>query len=132
MACPFFLPLRRLDSSAWNPAPRLPLGEAWGGTCCAPPAGPFEPREDVLRELCNMGYARGRCRFFPADSTADAVRFSAMETGADPPRLLFVIEKDHAPMEHGEFDPDQATPPMAAQGRAFLESHARLWVIRGS
>ncbi len=129
MACPFFLPHHRLDSEAWNPAPRLPLVDAWSGTCCAPPAGPFEPREDVLRELCNMGYARGRCRYFPADAIADAVRFSASENSAGDPRILFVIEKNHVPIQHGEFDSNTAALPLAAQGRAFLDSHARLRAI---
>jgi len=126
MSCPFFLPQHILDSSAWNPAPRLPLGEAWGGTCCAPPAGPFDPREDVVRELCNMGYARGRCEFFPAGTVGDAIRFSMRKGATEPPSVVYVIERDHSPIEHGDFDPGQTASILAAQGRAFIESHKRL------
>jgi len=126
MPCPFFQPQSPFDSSAWNPPPRLPLGDAWRGICCAPPAGPFEPREDIQRELCNMGYARGRCQYFPDQSVPDAVRFSVTGEIEGNLQVLYVLEKDHAPLEHGEFRADQCSSVLATQGQAFITSQTRL------
>jgi hypothetical protein len=118
MACPFFKPLRRLDSGGWTPAPRLPLGDAWGGVCTV--AGVGEPGEAMQREVCNCGYARGRCEHFAGEGGADAVRFSMGEDG----RLIYILEKDHSPVEHGEIDcAIDLREPLASQARAFVESH---------
>ena len=125
MACPFFKPLRRLDSGGWNPAPRLPLGDAWGGECTA--RGAWAPPETVQRELCNCGYARGRCEHFLAGAAADAVRFSMVAAvGAAQERLIYILEKDHAPVEHGAIDcSTDPREPLASQARAFVESYRR-------
>jgi hypothetical protein len=121
MACPFFKPSRRLDSGGWDPAPRLPLGDAWGGECTA--SGAVEPPdESQQRGLCNSGYARGRCGHFPDGGEADAVRFSV---GVDE-RLIYILEKDHAPIEHGEIDSaTDPREPLASLARAFRESYRR-------
>ena len=112
MSCPFFKPLRILDAGGWIPAPRLPLGSAWAGECTM--GG--DPPEAAQRELCNQGYARGRCEQFPPDSAADAVRFSLSLDG----RLIYILERDHAPVEHGEIDPaTDPREPLAAQAKAF-------------
>ena len=119
MACPYFKPSRRLDAGGWDPAPRLPLGDAWAGECTAGVA--WEPAEALQRETCNCGYARGRCAHFPEDSTADAVRFSMAGE-----RLIYILEKDHAPVEHGEVDRlTEKREPLASLARAFLESYGR-------
>jgi hypothetical protein len=116
MACPFFKPVQRLSAGGWDPAPRLPLLEAWGGVCTA--AFDWTPPEAVQREVCNCGYARGRCDRFPVGQAADAVRFSVLGE-----RLIYVLERDHAPVEHGEIDPiTDSREPLATQARAFLES----------
>ncbi len=122
MACPFFKPLRRLDSGGWNPSPRLPLGDAWGGECTA--RGTWEPTETVQREVCNCGYARGRCEHFPGDGVADAVRFTMIAGNGDADeRLIYILEKDHAPVEHGAIDgATDPREPLASQARAFVES----------
>ena len=125
MACPFFLPVRRLDSGGWTPAPRLPLGDAYGGSCQADASGPFEPPEAVQRELCNCGYARRRCSHFPDNGAADAVRFSVTGDKDGRVTLLYILEKDHAPMEHGLLDNAAAREPLASQARAFVESYLR-------
>jgi hypothetical protein len=79
----------------------------------------LEPLERVQREFCNSGYARGKCSRFPAETAADAVRFSAQPQG----RLLYILEKDHAPLEHGEIDPEEdLREPLAMQAKAFAES----------
>jgi len=120
LACPYFKPSRRLDAGGWDPAPRLPLGDAWAGECTAGNA--WEPAEAVQRETCNCGYARGRCAHFPDDAGADAVRFS-MVAGK---RLIYIFEKDHAPVEHGEVDrATEMREPLASLARAFRESYNR-------
>jgi hypothetical protein len=132
VACPFFLPVRRIGSGGWNPAPRLPLGDAYGGVCHAHASAPFEPREEIQRDLCNCGYARRRCSHFPDNGAADAVRFSV--TGDQDGRitLVYILEKDHAPMEHGlmehglmDHDAIGAPDLLASQARAFIESYLR-------
>jgi len=126
VACPFFLPVRRLGSSGWNPEPRLPLGDAYGGSCHARASSPFEPPEEIQRDLCNCGYARGRCSRFPDNGAADAVRFSVTGDQDGRVTLVYILEKDHAPVEHGPLDPAcEAREPLASQARAFVESHLR-------
>ena len=99
--------------------PRLPLGDAWAGECTA--GGAWEPAEAVQRETCNCGYARGRCAHFPEDAAADAVRFSMGSEG----RLIYILEKDHAPLEHGEVDAAETREPLGSLARAFRESYGR-------
>lgn len=132
MACPFFLPVTRLDQNGWIHAPRLPLGDPYGGTCQARPAEPFEPPESALHDLCNCGYARGRCDRFPAESVADAVRFSVTSIEPDLIRFVYVLERNHAPVEHGTFAYAiresgfvDALPSLMleAQARSFLEGY---------
>lgn len=136
MACPFFVPLRRLDegpdSGPWLNPPRLPLGEAYRGTCLAQPGEPFEPPESAQRELCNCGYARGRCNRFPAGSRDDAVRFSVRIDMAGIVEVVYVFEKNHSPAEHGAFQYQIREARMIGlpsnlgleqQARAFLESY---------
>ena len=127
MACPFFLPVRRIGSGGWNPAPRLPLGDAYGGVCHARASSPFEPPEETQRDLCNCGYARRRCPHFPDNGAADAVRFSVTGDQDGRVTLVYILEKDHAPMEHGLMDRDATggPEPLASQARAFIESYLR-------
>jgi hypothetical protein len=110
------------------------LGDPFGGACHAQPADIVEPPEALQRELCNRGYARGRCDRFPGGTAADAVRFSV--TDDTPAKLLvvYVVEKDHAPAEFGTLeyliaDARLDGPPisdvLAQQARAFLESYLR-------
>lgn len=121
MACPFFEPRQKLDPGPWTHIPRLPLGAAYSGVCRAG-REPVTPPEDHQRELCNCGYARGRCSDFPADAAADAVRFSAV---GDSERVVYVFEKDHAPVRHGLLElsaADGEDELLLAQARAFVES----------
>jgi len=135
VACPFFLPLAPLESGPWSQywthRPRLPLGEAYAGVCRAIPDSPHAPPDERQRELCNCGYARGLCDRFPAGAAADAVRFSVI--AEEPLRLIYILEKDHAPVSHGELDPSGpcADQILVAQARAFAESYARL-PLRGT
>ena len=129
MACPFFVPSRRLETTGWVRPPRYPLGDLFSGSCHAIPSDPAEGHQD---ECCNFGYARGRCDRFPGGSAPDAVRFSVTED--TPARLLvvYVVEKDHSPVEHGtlEYTIEDArlhgpsiSDVLTQQARAFLESY---------
>lgn len=126
MACPFFDPQRRLDPGAWTHQPRLPLGDAYGGLCRA--REPFSPEEAHQREFCNRGYARGVCEHFPASRAADAVRFSVAAENDGFLRIVYILEKDHAPLSYGEIElSDKACAPdpdlPMRQARAFAESY---------
>ena len=134
MPCPFFLPCRCLDPGAWVHPPRLPLGDPHAGACHAGPALPHEPPEAHQRELCNYGYARYRCSHFPDDAAADAVRFSIASEAGGRLELIYVIEKDHAPVEHGRlirlieegrWESLHTSELLARQAQAFVESHLR-------
>jgi len=126
MACPLFKPVRQLDAGGWDPAPRLPLGGAWAGECTAGCAE--QPVESTQREVCNSGYARGRCAHFPNGMEADAVRFSMRGNG----RLIYIFEKDHAPIEHGEIDAaTEQREPLASLAQAFRESRRKALVESG-
>lgn len=131
MACPFFLPTERLDESAWPQPPRLPLGDPYRGICQAPPSP--TSGEMPLNELCNGGYARGRCPHFPAAAPADAHRFSVSSDDNSLIRICYVVERDHFPSGHGVLEysaggtlrsgPDD--PLLLQQAHSFLQSYLR-------
>jgi hypothetical protein len=140
MACPFFAPQRRLDPGAWTHRPRLPLGDPCFGFCHALSGTSFAPPEEHQRELCNRGYARGLCAHFPVSDAADAVRFSVAGDRGGYVRVVYVFEKDHAPLTHGalefqatdlqtgDFPAGAAAPAddlLLRQARAFVESYLK-------
>jgi hypothetical protein len=121
MACPFFTPLQLIE---WGG--RAPLGGMFNGSCSLGGAAD-EPR------LCNFGYARSLCDHFPADSHADAVRFSVSGMADGILRIVWILEKDHAPVDHGSLEYRESahdfiqppTGPMASQARIFVEAYLR-------
>jgi hypothetical protein len=74
-----------------------------------------EAERSTLVEVCNFGYARGRCSSFPEDSEADAVRFSKRDDGP----LIFVLEKNYSPVKHGTALPEDST--LEIQALAFIK-----------
>lgn len=125
------MPVEFVAQEGWLHAPRLPLGGLYRGVCYAR-TEPFVPSESSRDDLCNCGYARGRCDRFP-DGAADAVRFSALSDTGGRLRLIYIIEKNHAPAESGtleyslaearlEVDPSRL---LAVQGQAFVQSYLR-------
>jgi len=121
VACPFFRPLRPME---WSSG-RAPLGGMFEGAC--------EQHGTGAARLCNFGYARGLCIHFPEDSAADAVRFSVDGSAGGVLRLIWILEKDHAPLEHGVLEYREssgefvAAPEgvLAIQARVFLENYLR-------
>jgi hypothetical protein len=123
------MPLRRLDITGWVRPPRYPLGDLFSGTCHAKPS---DPAEGSQNELCNCGYARSRCDRFPGPSAPDAVRFSVTDDTPNRLLIVYVVEKDHAPVEFGTLEyliadsrlhGPRVSDVLAQQARAFLESY---------
>jgi hypothetical protein len=134
VACPFFKPLGPLEQGPWERPPRLPLGDPYYGDCLANPSDPFAATESSQRELCNCGYARGRCEHFPDNSAGDAVRFSISDDARGRLQMVYVIEKDHVPIEHGPleyaieraaFAESQISAALETQASAFVMSYLR-------
>jgi hypothetical protein len=121
VACPYFEPVQPLESSAWARPPRYPLGDAYTGVCRARPDAAFEPPKERQEAVCNFGYAHGQCDCFPSGGSPDAVRFSILADEGERITVLYVLEKDYAPVEHGA--PSQGL--VAIQARAFLSSYLR-------
>ncbi len=114
MACPFFMPLERLENGTWLHAGRLPLGCGWSGQCTAPGHEGETPAPEDLREFCNLGYAEG-CGRLPRERMWDSVRFAAKtvsggNVGRASIQVRYVCERGHRPAEHGmlQFDPAEA------------------------
>ena len=145
MACPFFMPIKRLENGTWPHPARLPLGCGWSGHCTAPGHEGETPGKEEL-ESCNLGYAES-CVRLPRDRAWDAVRFALLASGEPKARdnekdmtatrvvrLKYVCERRHLPVEYGslEFDPaaeqwllkhdDERVQKMA---ECFLESYLR-------
>ena len=132
VACPFFHPDAPIEDGAWLKPPRVPLGDPCQGVCQASPV-PSRPSFDDLRTFCNQGYARARCDRFPASSTADANRFSIAHDHNGAVELIYIRERDYAPIEHGPATyslndraftglPDGDTA-INAQARQFITSY---------
>src|ERR1700690_1990590 len=89
VACPFFEPLERVQEATT----RLPLGDLWRGVCRAG-ATPYTPDDPTAGELCNMGYARGRCPRYPQSDARDATRFLIARDRDDLIRIEYVVERN--------------------------------------
>ncbi len=107
MACPFFMPMEKIESGSWQHAARLPLGGGWSGVCTAPSHNGETPSENELREFCNLGYAE-RCGRLPPERPWDSVRFGARALDCDAAssndgriQIRYVCERGHRPVEDG-------------------------------
>ena len=115
MACPFFMPVERLENGSWPHAGRLPLGCGWRGHCTAPGHEGETPSQEELQEFCILGYAEG-CGRLPHERPWDSIRFAARVVNAQNNgagqriQILYVCERKHLPAAHGllEFDAAQA------------------------
>lgn len=139
MACPFFMPMEKLENGAWPHPARLPLGGGWSGQCTAPGHEGEVPTRTALQEFCNLGYA-AKCGRLPPDRVWDAVRFAVGGAQArsqrspsnngennDPDgtrrlsnrivQLRYVCERNHQPVEHGRLEFD-------AGGARWVQRHA--------
>lgn len=133
MACPFFQPAETWHDSEWLAPPRLPLGEAFRGVCRVR-GELYEPGRETLRLYCNRGYARNGCGQFPADATADALRFSLVSDRDGVLIVQYIFERDYSPVDHGRIEfversAEWSSPledPIAwVQAKAFVESYRK-------
>lgn len=145
MACPYFMPLAKLENGAWPHPARLPLGCGWTGHCTAPGHEGQIPPQHILQAFCNLGYAVS-CGWAPLQRVWDSVRFAVASPNGftgdknvpNTPgrilRLLYVGERDHRPVAHGElkFDLDTETwlcrhedPRIQKMAECFLESYLK-------
>jgi hypothetical protein len=108
MACPYFLPRKRIENPPWPHPARLPLGDGWTGHCTAPGHEGAQPSDEELRDGCNLGYVRA-CPRLPRERHCDAVRFSLARDCDDRLTVQFVCEAGHAPAQHGLLQFDAAT-----------------------
>jgi hypothetical protein len=140
MACPFFMPVEKLENGAWPHPARLPLGGGWSGRCTAP-GHEGEIPQQALEEFCNLGYA-ARCGRLPPDRPWDAVRFAVtsgaqIKSGQGSPgtgsktndydvtrhlpnrvvQLRYVCERDHQPVQDGKLEFD-------AGGARWVQRHS--------
>jgi hypothetical protein len=115
VACPFFMPVEKLENGSWMHVQRLPLGCGWSGHCTAPGHEDHVPSQEELQEYCNLGYAAG-CGQLPQERAWDSVRFGARTACSDEKdlngghiQIRYVCERDHRPVEHGTLRFDATT-----------------------
>jgi len=104
----------------WNSG-RAPLGGLFHGEC------EIERGAGDAR-LCNFGYARGLCASFPEATVADAVRFSVSGSSEGVVKLVWILEKDHAPVEHGFLEYRESTGEFVEMPEGVLGEQARVFV----
>jgi hypothetical protein len=143
VACPFFMPIERIENGTWPHPARLPLGGGWSGHCTAPGHEGETPGQEEL-EFCNLGYAEG-CARLPRERAWDAIRF-ALIAPAEPGKqnaksatlriiqLRYVCERRHRPAEHGSLAFDAAAAQWVRRhsdervqkmAECFLDSYLR-------
>jgi len=148
VACPYFMPVAKIENGNWPHPARLPLGCGWSGHCTAPGHEGQSPSQDILEAFCNLGYA-STCTWAPAQRLWDAVRFAvnsppgqegqrkSVRESNEPSRILrlsYICERDHRPIEHGELEFDIPTGSwlkphndarIQKMAECFLESYLR-------
>lgn len=147
MACPYFMPVEKLENGSWPHPGRLPLGCGWSGHCTAPGHEKSVPSQEVLQSSCNLGYASS-CGWAPTDRACDAVRFavaapekissgerdSVSQEPINVLRLVYVCERDHRPASQGELEFDlvqsawthsHQDPRIQKMADCFLESYLK-------
>lgn len=134
------MPSAVLEGGSWPHPARLPLGCGWTGQCTAPGHEGASPGRGVVEGFCNLGYANS-CAWAPPQRVWDAVRFSVttpQERNAAAParilRLLYVCERDHRPVAHGDLVIDLASTTwirrhedarIQKMAECFLESYLK-------
>ncbi|HKT90057.1 MAG TPA: hypothetical protein VJQ59_16550 [Candidatus Sulfotelmatobacter sp.] len=110
------MPISRMEGGNWPHPTRLPLGCGWSGHCTAPGHEGQVPTTDIIEKFCNLGYA-ANCTWAPLRRNWDAVRFAVLPpegsgtSSADINRarilrLVYVCERNHRPIDHGELEFD--------------------------
>ena len=90
--------------------------------------GECERRGTGAARFCNFGYARGSCAEFPAETAVDVVRFSVSGNADGIVKVVWIFEKDHAPVEHGLLEYSKSTGAFVAEPAGVLGAQARIFV----
>lgn len=123
MACPYFLPGRRIADAPGVPGWKMPLGGVFQGECLVPDAPPWTPSETCLRDCCNTGYPSGQCERFPIGSPFDLVRLLIVEEREQGASIRYAYEKDHHPATSGLLDVPARGSVLEAQAEAYWNSY---------
>jgi hypothetical protein len=68
------------------------------------------------------------CPEFPDTSAADAVRFSVSGNADGIVKIVWILEKDHAPVDHGFLEYTKSTAAFAVEPAGTLAVQARIFV----
>jgi hypothetical protein len=60
--------------------------------------------EFIQRDLCNCGYPRGVAIDSLTLGAPDGVRFSVVSEAEGMLRIIWVVEREHVPVEHRELE----------------------------
>src|SRR4029077_20703342 len=93
VACPYFMPVEKMENGSWPHPSRLPLGCGWKGYCTAPGHEPPIPAQDVLEAFCNLGYASS-CGWAPTQRAWDSVRFAVSAPPGQDAHRKFAVTSD--------------------------------------
>lgn len=119
MACPLFVPA----------SPLTGFTDLYGGECAAAAGAPIPVviPDAVLRQCCNLGYARDSCRR-AALSDADAFRFLIKANHDGIVDVAWSSERNHHPVAVGILTVDCKTGttqsgPLESQARACAAAY---------
>ena len=95
------------------------MGKRFDGCCDAAPLYVIPP--ELLRDGCNLGYARGKCDF-AKQSQSDATTFVIARADNSSVLVRWALERDHLPVAVGEFAVANQPPtnPIEAQAAAYV------------
>ena len=83
--------------------------------------------EDLVRECCEPGYARGRCERFPSDGPADSVRYVVSKDEGGVVEIRWGRELNHQPVDTGRLRyPEEKLADVAMQLQAEAVAEAYL------
>ena len=97
----FSTPNGELDPGAWTHRPRLPLGRPLFRLMPLAVWWIFRAAGRASARAVQSRLRARPLRHFPVSSAADAVRFSVTDDRDGCLRVVYVFEKDHAPLSHG-------------------------------
>jgi len=120
--CPLFLPGAPLGPF---PADAMPLGDLYSGRCAADKD--LAIPDSVLRQCCNIGYARGQCPRAAAID-ADAARFLIRADRDGVIEVAWSTERDHHPVAVGTLRLNGRPPagePLEQQAYACVSGYLR-------
>ena len=132
MPCLYFEPTRVADKPFHERA-RLPLIDEYEGRCRATADNP-DLAESLRWGCCNQGYAHGRCDHFPDTGHDGALRYSVTTHSENEIQLIWIEERDYAPLRHGVltfaintecFGQTDVSAVLVAQALAFCRSYLK-------